>query len=165
MLAGAEPATLGRALLGVTDGVPTLAACLLPRSMGLAASGDRLAIATTRELMIFANVKTLAPLYPKRPDYYDAVFVPRMSYYTAYCDLHDMAFDKQIVLAVNTRYSCLSVIDGYFNFTPIWQPPFVTEFSGDDRCHLNGMAFHDGKVRWPPIRRAAGATAWLRTAS
>jgi Domain of unknown function (DUF4915) len=70
-------------------------------------------------LMIFANVTTLAPLYPERPDHYDAVFVPRQSYYTGYCDLHDMAFDKQIVLAVNTRFSCISVIDGYFNFTPI----------------------------------------------
>ena len=138
----------GVALLGVTDGVPTLAACLLPRSMGLAAAGNRLAIATTRELMIFANVTTLAPLYPKKPDHYDAVFVPRQSYYTGYCDLHDMAFDKNIVLAVNTRWSCISVIDGYFNFTPIWQPPFVTDFTGDDRCHLNGMAFHDGKVRY-----------------
>jgi uncharacterized protein (TIGR03032 family) len=138
----------GVALLGVTDGAPTLAACLLPRSMGMAVEGNRLAIATTRELMVFANAKTLAPLYPKKPDHYDAVFVPRMSYYTAYCDLHDMAFDKNIVLAVNTRFSCLSVIDGYFNFTPIWQPPFVTEFTGDDRCHLNGMAFHDGKVRY-----------------
>lgn len=138
----------GVALLGVTDGVPTLAACLLPRSMGMAVAGNRLAIATTRELMIFANVTTLASLYPKKPDHYDAIFVPRQSYYTGYCDLHDMAFDKNIVLAVNTRYSCLSVIDGYFNFTPLWQPPFVTEFTGDDRCHLNGMAFHEGKVRF-----------------
>jgi uncharacterized protein (TIGR03032 family) len=138
----------GVALLGATDGQPTLAACLLPRSMGLAVGGNRLAIATTRELMIFANAKTLAPIYPKKPDYYDAIFVPRMSYYTAYCDLHDMAFDKQIVLAVNTRFSCISVIDGYFNFTPLWQPPFVTELTGDDRCHLNGMAFHDGKIRY-----------------
>jgi uncharacterized protein (TIGR03032 family) len=138
----------GVALLGVSNGVPTLAACLLPRSMGLAVGGNRLAIATTRELLVFANAKTLAPLYPKKPDYYDAIFVPRMSYYTAYCDLHDMAFDKNIVLAVNTRWSCISVIDGYFNFTPLWQPPFVTDFSGDDRCHLNGMAFHDGKLRY-----------------
>jgi hypothetical protein len=53
--------------------------------MGLAVSGNRLAIATTRELMIFANAKPIAPLYPKRPDHYDAVFVPGMSYYTAYC--------------------------------------------------------------------------------
>jgi len=120
----------------------------LPRSMGLAVSGKRLAIATIHELMIFANVSSLAPLYPERPNHYDAMFVPRMSHYTGDLDLHDMAFDKQIVLAVNTRYSCISVIDGYFNFTPIWQPPFVTEFGPDDRCHLNGMAFHESKVRY-----------------
>jgi uncharacterized protein (TIGR03032 family) len=138
----------GVALIGVEHGVPTLSACLLPRSMGLAVGGKRLAVATNHELMIFANVSTLAPLYPERPDYYDAMFVPRMSFYTGDLDLHDMAFDKQIVLAVNTRYSCISVIDGYFNFTPIWQPPFVTEFAPDDRCHLNGMAFHDSKVRY-----------------
>lgn len=138
----------GVALLGVENGVPTLSACLLPRSMGLAVSGKRLAIATIHELMIFANVSSLAPLYPERPNYYDAMFVPRISHYTGDLDLHDMAFDKQIVLAVNTRYSCISVIDGYFNFTPIWQPPFVTDFGPDDRCHLNGMAFHEGKVRY-----------------
>ncbi|WP_323120580.1 TIGR03032 family protein [Burkholderia alba] len=145
----------GVALLGVENGVPTLSACLLPRSMGLAVSGNRLAVATIHELMIFANVSNLAPLYPLRPDYYDAIFVPRTSHYTGDLDLHDMAFDKQVVLAVNTRYSCISVIDGYFNFTPIWQPPFVTEFGPDDRCHLNGMAFHDGKVRYAT---ALGAT-------
>jgi uncharacterized protein (TIGR03032 family) len=67
-----------------------------------------------------------------------------------------LAFDKPIVLAVNTRYSRLSRIDGYFNFTPISPPPFVTEFAGDDRCHLNGMALHDGKVGYAttqPARR------------
>ncbi|HEY1611623.1 MAG TPA: TIGR03032 family protein [Paraburkholderia sp.] len=142
----------GVALLGVENGVPTLSACLLPRSMGLAVGSqmgsERIAIATLHELMVFANVPTLAPLYPVRPDYHDAMFVPRMSYYTGDLDLHDMVFDKQVVLAVNTRYSCISVIDGYFNFTPIWQPPFVTEFGPGDRCHLNGMAFHDGKIRY-----------------
>lgn len=138
----------GVALLGVENGVPTLSACLLPRSMGMTVSGNRLAVATIHELMIFANVSNLAPLYPGRPGHYDAVFVPRVSYYTGDLDLHDMVFDKHIVLAVNTRYSCICVIDGYFNFTPIWQPPFVTDFGPDDRCHLNGMAFHDGKVRY-----------------
>jgi len=43
------------------------------------------------------------------------VFAPRQSYYTGYCGLHDMAFDKQIVLAVNARLSCISFIDGYIN--------------------------------------------------
>jgi uncharacterized protein (TIGR03032 family) len=138
----------GVAILGVENGIPTLSACLLPRSMGLAVAGNKLAIATIHELMVFANAPSLAPLYPARPNHYDAIFVPRISYYTGDLDLHDMAFDKQVVLAVNTRYSCLSVIDGYFNFTPIWQPPFVTDFGPDDRCHLNGMAFHDGKVHF-----------------
>jgi uncharacterized protein (TIGR03032 family) len=138
----------GVALLGVDRGVPTLSACLLPRSMGMAVTSDRIAIATVKELMIFANVRGIAGLYPERPNYYDSIFVPRQCFYTAYCDLHDMAFDGQIVLAVNTRYSCISVIDGYFNFTPLWKPPFVKEFAPDDRCHLNGMAFHDRKVRF-----------------
>lgn len=142
----------GVALLGVTDGVPTLAACLLPRSMGMAVNGNRLAIATTRELLLFHNVKTLAKMFPERPDYYDAMFVPRMSYYTAYCDLHDMVLDvqreRQVVIAVNTRFNCVCVIDGYFNFTSLWRPPFITEATGDDRCHLNGMAFHDRKLRY-----------------
>lgn len=138
----------GVALLGVTDGVPTLAACVLPRTMGLAAAGNRLAIATTRELVVFQNEPTLAPLYPEKPDHYDAIFVPRVSYYTAYCDLHDMAFDRNVVLAVNTRYNCVSVIDGYFNFTPLWRPPFVSNFAPDDRCHLNGMAFADRKLQY-----------------
>lgn len=138
----------GVALLGVENGVPTLSACVLPRSMGMTVSGNRLAVATSHELMTFANVSTLAPHYPARPGYYDAMFVPRMTYYTGDLDLHDMAFDKQVVLAVNTRYSCICVIDGYFNFTSIWQPPFVTDSLPDDRCHLNGMAFHGGKVRY-----------------
>jgi hypothetical protein len=42
----------GVALLGVTDGRPTLAACLLPRSMGIAVAGNRPAFATTREFPI-----------------------------------------------------------------------------------------------------------------
>ncbi|WP_241014646.1 TIGR03032 family protein [Burkholderia sp. Ac-20379] len=138
----------GVALVGADGGVPTLSACLLPRSMGMAVSANRLAVAAQHELMIFANVAALAPHYPERPGHYDAMYVPRQTYFTGDLDLHDMVFDKQIVLAVNTRFSCICVIDGFFNFTPIWQPPFVTSLAPDDRCHLNGMAFHDGKVRY-----------------
>jgi hypothetical protein len=31
--------------------------------------------------------------------------MPRQGYYTGYCGLHDMMFDKQIVLAVDTCFS------------------------------------------------------------
>ncbi|CAB3643661.1 hypothetical protein LMG24238_00512 [Paraburkholderia sediminicola] len=136
----------GVALLGVDKGVPTLSACMLPRSMGLAVEGDRLAIATHREVIVFANAKAIAQQYPARPNHYDGVFVPRVAHFTGNCDLHDMALDGPRVIAVNTRFSCLCVIDGFFNFTPFWRPPFLTDFTGDDRCHLNGMAFHDRKA-------------------
>jgi uncharacterized protein (TIGR03032 family) len=39
-------------------------------------------------------------------------------------------------------------VDGQYNFTPLWQPPFITELAPEDRCHLNGMAFADGQVRY-----------------
>ncbi|WDD91352.1 TIGR03032 family protein [Burkholderia sp. FERM BP-3421] len=145
----------GVALLGVEQGAPTLSACLLPRSMGLAVAPDRLAIATQKELMVFANVRGIAGSYPPRPDYYDAIYAPRTMHFTGYCDLHDMAFNQQTMVAVNTAYSCLCAIDGHFNFTPIWQPPFISSFGPGDRCHLNGMAFHDGKVHYAT---ALGAT-------
>jgi uncharacterized protein (TIGR03032 family) len=119
--------------------------------MGLAVEGDRLAIATHREVIVFANARGIAQQYPAHPGRYDSMFVPRTAHFTGYCDLHDMALDGPRVIAVNTRFSCLCVIDGFFNFTPFWRPPFVTDFADDDRCHLNGMAFHD--------RRASFATA------
>ncbi|HEU0095831.1 MAG TPA: DUF4915 domain-containing protein, partial [Rhizomicrobium sp.] len=85
----------GVAILGATGGKPTLSACLLPRSMGMAYAGNRLAVAGAKELLLFANVKGLAPLYPKQLDHYDAMFVPRQSFYTGYCDLHDMVIDAK----------------------------------------------------------------------
>jgi uncharacterized protein (TIGR03032 family) len=116
--------------------------------MGLACDGDRIAIATLNELFLFANVGSIAKKLPDRPDYYDAVFVPRSMYFTGTCDLHDMVLDGPRVVAVNTRYSCVCLFDGQHNFTPIWQPPFITEFAPEDRCHLNGMAFAVRSVRY-----------------
>ncbi|HVJ51882.1 MAG TPA: TIGR03032 family protein [Aliidongia sp.] len=135
-------------LLGAADGQPTLTECPLYRPMGLAVEGNRLAIAGANELFIFMNVQSIARDLPDRPNYYDAVFVPRAMYFTGYCDLHDMVFDGGVILAVNTRFSCVCVIDGQYNFTPIWQPPFITGLAPEDRCHLNGMAFAGRRVRY-----------------
>jgi uncharacterized protein (TIGR03032 family) len=135
-------------LFGAADMTPTLAACPLYRPMGMAVDGNRIAIAGANELFIFMNVQSIAKDFPERPNYYDAVFVPRAMYFTGYCDLHDMAFDGGAILAVNTRYSCLCVIDGQYNFTPIWQPPFISGLAPEDRCHLNGMAFTDRRAQY-----------------
>jgi uncharacterized protein (TIGR03032 family) len=50
--------------------------------------------------------------------------------------------------AVNTRFSCLCTFDSEHSFVPRWRPSFVTALSPEDRCHLNGMAIVDGRVKF-----------------
>ncbi len=138
-------------LIWTEDAGPVISECHFYRffrPMGLGSDGERIAIATLNELFVFANVGAIARDLPDRPNYYDAVFVPRSMYFTGTCDLHDMVLDGPRVVAVNTRYSCVCLFDGQYNFTPIWRPPFITEFAPEDRCHLNGMAFADRAVRY-----------------
>ena len=114
------------------------------KPMGMTIKGDQLAIATHHEVVVLANSPELARAYPKQPGKYDGLFVPRTVYCSGALDLHDMAFGDKGLWAVNTRFSCLAIIDSKYSFTPQWQPPFVSELAPEDRCHLNGMAMQDG---------------------
>jgi uncharacterized protein (TIGR03032 family) len=78
------------------------------------------------------------------------MFMPRASYYTGMVDIHDLEFGPDGHLyGVNTLFSCLVRIDEENSFTPVWQPPFVTELLPEDRCHLNGMAVDEqGNIRY-----------------
>jgi uncharacterized protein (TIGR03032 family) len=49
---------------------------------------------------------------------------------------------------VNTLFSCLAALDPHYSFAPRWRPPFISALSPEDRCHLNGLAVSDGKVRF-----------------
>jgi uncharacterized protein (TIGR03032 family) len=49
---------------------------------------------------------------------------------------------------VNTRFSCLCTLHPDYSFVPRWRPPFVTDFTADDRCHLNGLAVVDGRPKY-----------------
>ena len=131
----------------------------LPRNfakpMGMAAQGDKLALATRGEVIVLKNSPQLATHYPRQPETYDAMYVPRSTYFTGTLDLHDIVYSNQGLLAVNTGFSCLSIIDEEHSFTPIWQPPFITKIAPEDRCHLNGVALKDGE---PEYVTALGAT-------
>jgi uncharacterized protein (TIGR03032 family) len=117
-------------------------------AMGLAIDGDRLAVAAKNEIVVLSNVRRLAPSFPKYPNLFDGYFVPRVRYVTGQVALHDMVFQGGDILAVNTRYSCICRIDGFHNFVPIWQPPFISAVQPGDHCHLNGMALEDGEIRY-----------------
>ena len=135
----------------------------LPRSfakpMGIAEdpATDRLAIACRQEVIVLANSPNLARHYPKAPNRYDAMYMPRATYHTGGLDVHDLTFGDggASLYAVNTRFSCLVRIDDKFSFTPVWQPGFIDKLASEDRCHLNGMAM-DGD-------RPAYATAFSET--
>lgn len=125
----------------------------LPRDfdkpMGMAISQNIMALATKDEVVVFANAPKLATGYPVKPNFYDAFYVPRASYYTGNIDLHDMDWDKEDRLwAVNTLFSCLVTIDSAYSFKPRWTPPFIKSLESSDMCHLNGMAMVDGMPKY-----------------
>jgi uncharacterized protein (TIGR03032 family) len=130
------------------DGRPVQMFAPFPAAMGLAIDGDRLAVAAKSEVVVLANIRKLAPSFPKYPNLFDGYFVPRLRYTVGSSELHDMVFEGRDILAVNTHYSCICRLDGFHNFVPIWQPPFISEIRPGDRCHLNGMALEDGEIRY-----------------
>jgi uncharacterized protein (TIGR03032 family) len=107
-----------------------------------------MAVATKSEVIMLNNVPELAYTYPKKPKTYDALYIPRMTYYTGTVDIHDLHFGTNDLWAVNTSFSCLCTIDGSYSFTPQWKPSFITDLASEDRCHLNGLAMENGKPRY-----------------
>lgn len=125
----------------------------LPRTfdkvMGIAIKDDQIALACREEVIKFTDSKKLAAHYPKKPNTYDALYMPRATYFTGQVDLHDLEFGRQgSLFAVNTSFSCLVQINDQYSFTPYWQPPFIDQLVSEDRCHLNGMAMLEGMPKY-----------------
>jgi len=116
-----------------------------PKPMGIAAEGSKMAIATLSEIIVYNNASRMAANYPQQPDTYDALYLPRATYFTGEVDIHDLHWMGEVLLAVNTRFSCLSVVDHRFSFMPQWKPFFISSITPADQCHLNGVAFENGK--------------------
>jgi len=127
----------------------------LPRTfakpMGIAEdrANGKLALACKDEVIVFRNSKDLAAHYPKGPNKYDSLFMPRATYNTGTVDIHDINFGQRgEIYAVNTLFSAIVTIDDNYNFTPYWQPKFIDKLVAEDRCHLNGMAMQNGKPKY-----------------
>ena len=124
----------------------------LPRTfdtaMGIAQEYNKLAVACKNEVIVLRNSPGLAKLYPVKPDTYDALYLPRALYYTGQLALHDMNYLDNKLTAINTLFSCVSEIDEEYSFKTIWKPRFIDQLAPEDRCHLNGMALVNDRIKY-----------------
>ncbi len=118
------------------------------KAMGIAIKPGKMAIAVQDEVIVLSNSPELAKSYPPKPGTYDGLFLPRASYYTGHVDMHDLEWSGDDLWAVNTRFSCLAKVDSDYSFKPVWSPTFISRLAPEDRCHLNGMAFLNGKPKY-----------------
>lgn len=117
----------------------------LDKPMGIAHRPGALTVGTRTEVVGFRDVPGLKERVGAA---HDAVFVPRTSWQTGDIRIHDLAWVGEELWAVSTRFSCLVTFDGIHSFVPRWKPRFVTALAPEDRCHLNGLAVVDGRVKY-----------------
>lgn len=75
----------------------------------------------------------------------DRRFVPREGRVTGALDVHDIGMGdvgggRTGPIFVNTAFNCLATTSAVASFRPVWRPPFISELTREDRCHLNGLA-------------------------
>jgi uncharacterized protein (TIGR03032 family) len=49
------------------------------------------------------------------------------------------------VVFVNTIFGCPATFRERANFKPFRRPPLLSALAPENRCHLNGLAMHDGR--------------------
>ena len=120
---------------------------LSPMGVVYQPESGRLAIGAKHEVWEFRNQRDVAPkLEPKGEC--NAAFLPRKTHHSGDIRIHEIGYIERELWAVNTRFSCLCTFDADNSFVPRWRPGFVSALAPEDRCHLNGMAIADGRVKF-----------------
>jgi len=143
------------------DGELSIFERTFPRSMGLGVSDDgrTLALATHYQIHRFDNV---LPSGQSSPDGYDAIYAPHAAWVTGDLDAHDVGLGRDSrPIFVSTLFSCIAAVSDGHSFRPMWKPPFISNLSAEDRCHLNGMAVEDAVPRYATaVSRSDVADGW-----
>ena len=127
-----------------------------PAPMGIAYADGMLALGAAYSVWTFRNQPEVATDAST-----DAVFVPTGHHITGDIRVHELAWGTDGLWLVNTRFSCLAMLDAAHSFVPRWSPAFVERSSEEDACHLNGVAIHDGAPRWvSALGRSGTASGW-----
>ncbi len=115
------------------------------RSMGLGVGQNTLWAGTLYQLWKFDNFLDPGEI----SNGYDAMYVPVTGHTTGDIDIHDIHIDQDgQPTFVATRFNCIATLAERGSFSPVWRPPFIDRIAAEDRCHLNGLAFEDGKLAY-----------------
>ena len=116
---------------------------------GLEMLRGQLLAASRFEISLFADAPLLAYEYdPKNPGAYDACYLPRTTWFVGDLGAGDVLTDREGILFVNTRFSCIARPSFKYHFDPIWKPDFVSALTPEDRCHLSGAAAVEGRLAY-----------------
>ena len=116
--------------------------------MGISWDGSRLAVGTRSQIWEYHNVPDVCEKLEPAPIAHDGCLIPRRSHSTGDISVHDLAYADGELWAVATRFNCLVTFDDEHSFVPRWRPSFISSLAPEDRCHLNGLAIDDGRVRF-----------------
>lgn len=135
-------------LLRARGGVVNTHYRAVEKPMGIALSEGRLAVGMRNAIRFYARMDVPGWLAPEAPAL-DALYVQKNEHVTGGIDIHEMEYSKDGSLYfLNTRMSCLCRYTPAQSFDVVWRPDFITTHATDDRCHLNGMAMVDDRVRY-----------------
>jgi uncharacterized protein (TIGR03032 family) len=118
-----------------------------PRPMGLAVAPGRIAIGTRAEVFDYRDFPAVAAKVEPQGKH-DACFLPRNKHFTGDIRIHEVEFAQGELWLVATNFSCLATLDAQHSFVPRWKPPFISQLTAEDRCHLNGLCVIDDEPRY-----------------
>lgn len=111
------------------------------RPMGLGVGARRFWMSSVFQLWRFEDF--LEP--GQSQNGHDALYVPVTGHTTGDIDIHDVHEDPEgNPIFVATRFNCLATLSKKGSFREIWRPSFIDRLAAEDRCHLNGLAVHEG---------------------
>ncbi|GHB05392.1 TIGR03032 family protein [Algimonas arctica] len=116
------------------------------RCLGMATDDRGFWVTSDTQLIRFDNLLVDGQIGSQQTD---ALYAPRFSYFTGDLDAHDLAIqgDGDLLFA-NTLFNCVARPSRSHSFEPVWRPDFISRLAAEDRCHLNGVAIRDGKLRY-----------------
>ncbi len=116
---------------------------VFPRPMGMFAKNNKIWIGIGHKIYEFNNLKNAC-----KEKGFDACYLPLNIHITGDIDIHEMEYCKDKLFFINTKFSCLCILDFSYSFKPVWKPKFISTLQPTDKCHLNGFCTRDEEPRY-----------------